>query len=175
VIKIFEKWLQALGKLEYVTGKEKPKVECILCAIRDDDKRVKSLKVYQDNLNFVVLNLYPYNVGHAMVCTTRHVAKYIDLTKKELIHTSRTIQGLQLLLDDIYSPRGYNIGINQGSYAGASIDHIHWHVVPRFPSELGYIDITAETRVVVEGLDSVKKKIEEKIDDFLNKKFFEKF
>ena len=89
MIKIFEKWLQALGKLEYVTGKEKPKVECILCAIRDDDKRVKSLKVYQDNLNFIVLNLYPYNVGHAMVCTTRHVAKYIDLTKEELIRAIR--------------------------------------------------------------------------------------
>ena len=175
MIEIFEKWLQALGKLEYVTGKEKPKVDCILCSIRDNDKRVKSLKVYEDNINFIVLNLYPYNVGHVMVCTNRHVAKYIDLTKEELIHTSRTIQGLQLLLDELYSPRGYNIGINQGNYAGASINHIHWHIVPRFPSELGYIDIIGETRVVVEGLESVKKKFEEKIGKFLNPDFYKNF
>lgn len=175
MIEIFEKWLQALGKLEYVTGKEKPKVDCILCSIRDNDKRVKSLKVYEDNINFVVLNLYPYNVGHAMVCTTRHVAKYVDLTKEELIHISRTIQGLQLLLDELYSPRGYNIGINQGDCAGASINHIHWHIVPRFPSELGYIDIIGETRVVVEGLESVKKKFDENIGKFLNPEFYKNF
>lgn len=164
-----------MGKLEYVTGKEKPKVDCILCSIRDNDHRVKSLKVYEDEINFVVLNLYPYNVGHAMVCTTRHVRKYIDLSKEELIHTSRTIQGLQLLLDELYAPQGYNIGINQGNYAGASIDHIHWHVVPRFPSELGYIDIVSGTRVVVEGLESVKKKVEEKIEKFLNPEFYKNF
>ncbi|MFX1393936.1 MAG: HIT domain-containing protein [Promethearchaeota archaeon] len=147
----------------------------MLCAIRDDDKRVKSLKVYQDNLNFVVLNLYPYNVGHMMVCTHRHLSKFINLSKEEIIHTSRTIQGLQLLLDDIYSPRGFNIGINQGNYAGASINHIHWHIVPRFPSELGFIDIIGDARIVVEGLDSVKKKIDERIDKFLNQEFYDRF
>lgn len=146
-----------------------------MCAIRDNDKRVKSLKVYQDNLNFVVLNLYPYNVGHLMVCMHRHVLKFVDLSKEEIIHTSRTIQGLQLLLDELYSPRGYNLGINQGTYAGASIEHIHWHVVPRFPSELGFIDIVGDARIVVEGLESVKKKINEKIDAYLNQEFYKRF
>jgi len=110
-----------------------------------------------------------------MVCTHRHISKFINLSKEEIIHISRTIQGLQLLLNDIYSPRGYNIGINQGNYAGASINHIHWHVVPRFPSELGFIDIIGEARIIVEDLDSVKKKVEERIDEFLNQEFYDKF
>ena len=110
-----------------------------------------------------------------MVCLNRHVMKFTELTKLEIMHIFRAIQGLQLLLDDLYHPHGYNIGLNQGKTAGASLDHIHWHVVPRFPSELGYIDIVGNTRIAVEGLDSVKKKIEEKIDTYLNKEFFEKY
>lgn len=160
--------------MEYVQG-ARPRVDCILCSIRDNDERVQSLKVYQDDIIFVVLNIYPYNIGHLMVCLNRHVMKFTELTKLEIMHIFRAIQGLQLLLDDLYHPHGYNIGLNQGKTAGASLDHIHWHVVPRFPSELGYIDIVGNTRIAVEGLDSVKKKIEEKIDKYLNKEFFEKY
>lgn len=172
---VFENYLRALGKLNYVQGKDRPDVDCILCAIRDNDKRVVSLKVYQDNIIFIVLNLYPYNIGHLMVCLNRHVKNFTELTKQEIIHIFRTIQGLQLLLNDLYHPHGYNIGLNQGKEAGASINHIHWHIVPRFPSELGYIDIIGDARIVVEGLDSVKKKIEEKIGKYLNEKFFNNF
>ena len=80
-----------------------------------------------------------------------------------------------MLLDDLYNPKGYNIGINQGKIAGGSIEHIHIHIVPRYSSELGYIDIVGKTRVVPEGLSSVKKKLEERIDNYLNTEFFKNF
>lgn len=169
----FENWLRALGKLDYVQGKNRPKVDCILCAIRDNNENVVSLKVYEDELSFVVLNLYPYNPAHVMVVPNRHITKYTDLTKEELLHNFRMIQGIQLMLDDLYSPRGYNIGMNQGRDAGGSIEHIHFHVVPRYGSELGFIDIVGKSRVVVEGLDSVREKLEKNIGDYLNKEFFE--
>ncbi len=172
---MFNKWLRALGKLDYVQGKARPNVECILCAIRDDDERVKSLKVYQDPLIFVVLNIYPYNPAHMMVVPMRHVLKLIDLTKTELNHILRAIQGLQFLLDDLYSPHGYNMGVNQGRNAGGSIEHLHFHLVPRYGSELGYIDIVGKTRVVPEGLDAVKEKIDKKIHEYLNPEFFNNF
>ncbi len=172
---MFKDWLRALGKLDYVQGKDRPEVKCILCSVRDDDERVKVLKVYQDELLFVCLNLYPYNPAHLLIVPLRHVERYIDLTKKELLHFSRTIQGLQLLLDDLYSPKGYNIGMNEGNSAGGSIEHLHFHLVPRYGSELGYIDIVGETRIIVEGLDSVKNKLKKNIGRFLNKEFFENF
>jgi len=172
---LFNDWLRALGKLEYAQGKTRPDVECILCSIRDDDERVVNLKVYQDDIAFVVLNLYPYNPAHVMVVPTRHVLKYIDLTKQELMHLTRMIQGLELMIDEIYNPKGYNIGMNQGRIGGASIDHVHFHIVPRYGNELGFIDIVGDTRVTVEGLDTVRKKITEKIEKYLNKEFFENF
>jgi len=171
----FENWLRALGKLDYVQGKTRPKVDCILCAVRDNNEEVVSLKIYEDDLSFVVLNLYPYNPAHVMVVPNRHITKYIDLTKEELLHNSRMIQGIQLMLDDLYAPRGYNIGMNQGRDAGGSIEHIHFHVVPRYGSELGFIDIVGKSRVVVEGLDSVREKLEKNIKKYLNKDFFENY
>jgi len=140
-----------------------------------NDERVVLLKIYEDEICFVVLNLYPFNPGHLMCVPNRHITKFTELTKEELLHLNRTIQGLQLLLDELYHPKGYNIGINQGKEAGASIEHLHFHLVPRYGSELGYIDIFSKTRVVPEGLDSVRKKLTDNIDRFLNKEFFEKF
>jgi len=171
----FEKWLRALGKLDYVQGKTRPNVECILCAVRDNNEEVVSLKVYEDNLSFVVLNLYPYNPAHVMVVPNRHITKYTELTKEELLHNFRMIQGIQLMLDDLYSPRGYNIGMNQGKDAGGSIEHIHFHIVPRYGSELGFIDIVGKTRIVLENLESVREKLKKNINNYLNKEFFENF
>ena len=170
---VFKDWLQALGKLEYVQGKNRPDIECILCGVRDNDERVVSLKVYQDEILFVSLNLYPYNPGHLMVVPNRHVLRFIDLSQDEIKHLTRTIQGLQLLLDELYNPTGYNVGMNEGRIAGGSIEHLHFHVVPRYGAELGFIDIVGKTRVLPEGLKAVKNKVEEKILFFLNKEFFE--
>ncbi len=172
---VFRDWLQALGKLDYVQGKTRPNVDCILCAVRDNDERVESLKIYEDDMCFIVLNLYPYNPAHLMIVTRRHITKFLELTKKEMFHLTRAIQGIQLLINDLYNPKGYNLGINQGRDAGGSIEHLHIHLVPRYGSELGFIDIVGKTRVLPEGLEAVKKKIEENINKYLNKEFFENY
>jgi ATP adenylyltransferase len=172
---VFRDWLQAVGKLAYVQGKDRPQVKCILCAIRDNDERVTSLKVYEDQIVFVCLNLYPYNPGHLMVVLNRHVFQFTDLTRMEVEHTFRTIQGLQRLLEALYKPHGFNIGMNQGKTAGGSIDHIHFHIVPRYNGELGYIDIVGETRVVPEGISSVREKISKNIKEFLTESFYNEF
>jgi ATP adenylyltransferase len=174
VIIIFKSWLRASGKLNYVQGKDRPNVECILCALRDNNKSIPALKVYEDELIFICLNLYPYNPAHSMIVPNRHITRFIQLTKEEIIRINRAIQGFQLLLDDLYNPKGYNIGMNEGS-AGASIPHLHFHIVPRYGSELGFIDIIGQTRTTVEDLNSVKQKIESKIQNYLNKSFFETF
>lgn len=142
--------------------------------MRDNEERVVSLKVYQDDLIFICLNLYPYNPAHSMIVPNRHIFRFLELTRDEILHINRAIQGFQLLLDDLYCPKGYNIGMNEG-LAGASISHLHFHIVPRYGEELGYIDIIGKTRIAVEGLDSVKQKVEKKISTYLNKEFFESF
>ncbi|MHA1461281.1 MAG: HIT family protein, partial [Promethearchaeota archaeon] len=64
--------MQAFGKLGYVQGKSRPDVECILCSVKENDEKVVSLKIYEDDICFVVLNLYPFNPGHLMCVPNRH-------------------------------------------------------------------------------------------------------
>ncbi|MFH1896675.1 MAG: HIT domain-containing protein [Candidatus Desantisbacteria bacterium] len=138
------------SKLEnYLLG-EKPKVDCILCAIRDRDEKVVQLDVYRSCDIIVSLNLYPYNPGHVMIFPNRHIKDIRELNEEEISQMQvLTIKTLDIL-DKLYSPSGYNIGYNMGTIAGASIEHLHLHIVPRYKNELGFVDILSNSKIIVE-------------------------
>ena len=54
------------------------------------------------------------------------------------------------VLDEAQRPSGYNIGFNMGLVAGASIDHLHLHIIPRYPRELGIAELLGGKRVLVQ-------------------------
>ncbi|MFH1859469.1 MAG: HIT domain-containing protein [bacterium] len=138
------------SKLEdYLLG-EKPKVSCILCAVRDRDEKVVQLDVYRSKDIIISLNLYPYNPGHVMIFPNRHIKDIRELNTEETFQIqSLTIKTLDVL-DRLYSPHGYNIGYNMGNIAGASIEHLHLHIVPRYKNELGFVDILSNSKIIVE-------------------------
>ena len=166
---LFQKNLHAIGKLKYVQELKSSDIECILCEIVKDSDKVQVLKIYQNELMAISLNLYPFNPGHLMVFPIRHILDFRELTEKEVLHISKLIARCQDMLTEMYNPTGFNVGFNQGKAAGASIKHLHVHIVPRFNRELGYIDIIGKTRVVVEGVHSVFEKMK-----ILAPKYFDK-
>ena len=163
---LFYNHLIASEKLNYARGR-RPDVDCIMCAIKDDNPNVISMKIYTEKLLFICLNLYPYNPGHLMVIPTRHVEKFQDLKENEHNRLFEVVIMCQNMLQDIFHPTGFNVGYNQGKYSGASIKHIHVHVVPRYNSELGFIDIVGKTKIILETVDDVKKKILPKISQYI--------
>ena len=163
---LFNDNLIAAGKLNYARGK-RPDVDCIMCAIRDDNPEVISLKIYTEELLFICLNLYPYNPGHLMVIPTRHVEKFEDLKEIERNRLFEVVILCQNMLQDLFHPTGFNVGYNQGENSGASVKHIHVHVVPRYQAELGFIDIVGKTKIILESSDDVKSKILPKISQYI--------
>lgn len=163
---LFNDHLIAAGKLNYARGK-RPDVDCIMCAIKDDNPDVISLKIYTEKLLFICLNLYPYNPGHLMVIPTRHVEKFEDLKEIERNRLFEVVIMCQNMLQVLFHPTGFNVGYNQGKYSGASINHIHVHVVPRYHSELGFMDIVGKTKIILESADEVKNKILPKISQYI--------
>ncbi len=145
------------SKQEYAKGK-RPKVKCILCAIVEKNPDVDLLDIYRTN-NFVVsANLFPYNPGHLMIFPIKHIESMVTLTKDEIIE----LHELQLLslkiLNEYYNAQGYNIGYNLGPVSGASISHLHLHIVPRYQREVGFIDVIGNARIIVEDpKDTVTK------------------
>jgi len=142
--------LFSFNKLDYVTGKNKPDVKCILCSIINKDERVISLEVKRFKNFLICANLYPFNVGHILIVPVRHIESVKSLSDEEALQLHYLTNESIDVLTELYSPGGFNVGYNIGSCSGASIEHLHMHVVPRYSRELGFIDILGGAKLVVE-------------------------
>ena len=128
--------LWAPHRLDYLRGENRPldsnNLSCPFCdipAMGDEE----GLIVHRGIKAYVVMNLYPYNPGHLLICAYRHVADLTDLSDDErheifalTAHTMKTIR-------TVSKPEGFNLGMNQGAISGAGVAaHIHQHIVPRW-------------------------------------------
>ena len=109
-----------------------------------------------------MLNLYPYSTGHLMVVPYQHVDNLQDATRETLEEMILLVRDAQRHLGDIYRAPGINLGMNLGESAGAGIaEHIHMHVLPRWPGDTNFMTTVAETRVLPEDLPSTWRKLRE--------------
>ena len=153
------------GKIEYAKGKGRPDVECILCAIVEGSDKVTSLEVYRSELFVVSMNIYPYTPGHLMVFPKRHITD-VRMMSDDEVKQLHEVQRLCLdVLDTVYAPHGFNLGYNMGAAAGASIEHLHLHVVPRYRRETGFIDIIAGAKIIVEDPNVSLNRVKEAFTD----------
>ncbi len=149
-------------KIKYVKGK-KPKVDCILCAIRDRNPGVTVLEVFRTARFIVSVNLYPFNPGHVMVFPVRHVESFTDFTDDEALEMHHLTTKMIDALNDEFHPSGFNIGCNLGNGSGASIAHVHQHIVPRYDNEVGFLDVLSGTRVVVSDPVDVMERLKKRL------------
>lgn len=126
---------------------------CIFCEKPREDRDEANLIVHRGERAFVILNLYPYNNGHFMVVPYPHVSTLENLDTATLTEIMVfTKQGLTALRF-AYNPHAFNVGINIGAAAGAGIaDHVHLHVVPRWPGDTNYMTTVSGVRVIPEDL-----------------------
>lgn len=140
--------LFSVSKLKYAKG-DRPAVDCILCGVRDKEEIVPNLSIASTELSVVSVNLYPYNPGHIIIFPKRHILSYTELTEEEALDIHRLTVKTLKVLERQWKVQGFNLGYNLGKNSGGSIPHIHEHIVPRFPNEAGFLDVFANTRVVI--------------------------
>jgi ATP adenylyltransferase len=138
-------------RLNYVTVGD-THTGCVFCDAPRSSVQ-ESLVVFEGQLAYVILNLYPYNNGHLMVVPYRHVDTFAGLTAAETQEIALLTQHAETALREAYHPHGLNIGINLGKAAGAGIiEHLHLHVVPRWHGDANFMTVVGETRVLPEEL-----------------------
>ncbi|MEO6605124.1 MAG: HIT domain-containing protein, partial [Aeromicrobium sp.] len=107
---------------------------------------------------YAVLNLYPYNAGHLIVCPYRHVADYTELTEAETAEVAALTKQAMLVMRTVTSPQGFNLGMNQGPVAGAGIAaHLHQHVVPRWGGDANFLPVIGHTKTMPQLLGDTRE------------------
>jgi ATP adenylyltransferase len=133
---------------------------CPFCVAINTGVGLESLIVYKGQTCSVILNKFPYNNGHTMVIPHRHTADFDKLTPEEHheMHAllKRTFEALKIA----YQPHGVNIGMNLGRVGGAGIiDHLHYHLVPRWNGDTNFMPVIGLTKVISESLEETYKKL----------------
>ena len=124
---------------------------CVLCRARDGADGADRLIVHTGALNFVVMNLFPYNGGHVMVAPLRHVGSLGEAAQDELGEMMALARRVEAAFREVYKPDGINLGMNLGRPAGAGVaDHIHLHLVPRWIGDTNFMTVVGGTRVIPE-------------------------
>ena len=147
-------------RLGYIKGENRPldsnDVACPFCEIPKKDDR-DGLIVYRGNEAYVVMNLYPYNPGHLLVCAYRHIADLTDLSESERNEISALTAHAMKVLRKVSNPAGFNLGMNQGAISGAGVAaHIHQHVVPRWSGDANFMPIIGQTKVLPQLLTDTR-------------------
>ncbi len=139
-------------RMAYILGENKPTGPkpddgCPFCRIPNLGDDAAALIVARGATVYAVLNLYPYNPGHVLICPYRHIADYTELTDGEAAEFAAFTQDAMRAVRKASSPQGFNLGINQGEVAGAGIAaHLHQHVVPRWSGDANFMPVVGRTR-----------------------------
>ncbi|WP_169252388.1 HIT domain-containing protein [Brevibacterium sp. 'Marine'] len=139
-------------RMVYIDGQDKPKDdradECPFCTAPSKTD-ADGLIVARGQHVYAVLNLYPYNPGHLLICPYRHVADYTDLSHDETVELAEFTQKAMRVIRAVSGPHGFNLGMNQGPVAGAGIAaHLHQHVVPRWGGDANFLPVIAQTKAL---------------------------
>lgn len=137
---------------------------CFLCAAAGGHE--DPLVVAGDAGTVTMLNRFPYNTGHLMVAPREHVPDLIALgdagAAALMVAARRAMRAVQRAM----SPDGFNVGINHGAAAGASIEHVHLHVVPRWAGDTNYMPVVGATKVLPELLEETAARLRTAFDSF---------
>ncbi|WP_201467057.1 HIT family protein [Janibacter melonis] len=149
-------------RMAYVTG-ERPSAEagdgCPFCAAPAKGD-AEGLVVARGEHCFVVMNLFPYNAGHVLVCPYRHVSFYVDLTDEETAEFTAMTKTAIRVLEATSAPHGFNLGMNQGEVAGAGVAaHLHQHVIPRWGGDMNFLPIIAQTKALPILLEDARDRL----------------
>ena len=139
-------------RMVYIGGQNWPTDDtpdqCPFCTgpTRSDEE---ALIVHRGETSYVIMNLYPYNTGHLLVCPYRHISDWTEATAAEREEIGRLTATAMSVVRSVSHPHGFNLGMNQGEVAGAGIAaHLHQHIVPRWKGDANFMPIIGRTKPV---------------------------
>jgi ATP adenylyltransferase len=139
--------------------KESRDMDFLMTAARASDDAAH-LVLTRRKTAFLMMNRYPYAVGHLMAVPYRKTAELSDLGENEIVELWELVVHAQALLRVAARAQGFNVGLNLGECAGAGVvDHLHVHIVPRWKGDTNFMPVLAGTKTISEGLPALYDKL----------------
>lgn len=140
---------------------------CVFCLAAAAEDGLDNLVFHRGEGVFMILNRYPYTSGHVMCVPYVHVDRLQDLQRASRLELMDMVCKAVEVLQLVYHPEGFNIGLNLGKVAGAGIaDHLHMHIVPRWGGDTNFMSTVGQTRVLPESLSETYRRVKEAWDAF---------
>lgn len=147
-------------RIAYIQQGQMPADDACPFCLAPDMADDRALIVARGKTAYVLLNLFPYNSGHLLVCPYRHIATYDHATDEEVAEIGALTQSAMRVIAATAGTEGFNIGMNQGRIAGAGIaEHLHQHLVPRWALDSNFLPIIAGTKAMPRLLGDVREEI----------------
>lgn len=147
-------------RVEYLE-RERPNSDFLSEAARASDDAAHFV-ITRRKTAFLMMNRYPYAVGHLMAVPYHKTAELSALGENEVVELWNLVTYAQALLRATTKAQGFNIGLNLGECAGAGvIDHLHVHIVPRWSGDTNFMPMLSGTRTISEGLRTLYDKLME--------------
>jgi ATP adenylyltransferase len=150
-------------RIDYILGDKTP--GCIFCdKVKQDQDRENGI-LLRGRKAFVMLNAYPYNPAHVMVCPYDHVDTLEQVEPEALRELMELTRLAEVAIRGAVRPDGFNVGINVGRAAGAGIEeHLHIHVLPRWGGDVNFMPAIAGVHVIPEALLATFDKLKPEFD-----------
>ncbi len=148
-------------RFDYISSIDPSDTGCVFCRIlAQGEKDEANFVLFRGTALFVILNLFPYAVGHLLIVANRHIPSLGSAEKGELHAILEMAQRCETALQSEYHPDGFNLGFNIGRAAGAGVDHhLHMHVLPRWTGDANFVSTLSETRVLPEQLSRTYQRL----------------
>ena len=151
--------LWAPWRMTYISGIPNGS-DCFLCDIHSGGDDAANLVVERREHVFVVLNRFPYNNGHTLVCPAAHKAALAELSDDEMLALMQATRDTVALLERVMHAQGFNIGVNLGHVSGAGLPgHVHMHIVPRWSGDTNFMPVLGDVKVIPQALEDLREKL----------------
>jgi len=154
-----KKDLWAPWRSEFILGKKEK--GCVFCHLaKEKTMRFSNLLLYRTEKSYIVMNKFPYNVGHLLIVPRRHIGVLERLTERESMELMQLTQLALKVMKKHLRPNAFNVGMNLGRPAGAGIPrHLHMHIVPRWTGDSNFLPVVGQTRVHSVPMDFVYRQL----------------
>lgn len=103
---------------------------CIFCDIIEG--KIPSKKVYEDENVLAILDISQVTYGHTIVMPKHHVKNILEADEETVTACMKVVHALARKIVTNTKAEGCNILNNCNEVAGQSVDHLHFHIIPRY-------------------------------------------